>query len=189
MSLHDDVTGLVLAGGQSRRFGTDKARHRVDGRPMIARVYATVRAVARPVWVSVQQAGDRYDDVLPGSVRHVADPQPEAGPLAGLLAGCRAAETTWLLAGSCDLPYLTADVLRSLLDVRAPSVDAVVPETPDGQHHPLCALYRRPTVEPVIEALLVEECRAVRALLHRLTTDRISVPAAPLRNVNRKDDL
>ncbi|WP_103029231.1 molybdenum cofactor guanylyltransferase [Salinibacter altiplanensis] len=189
MSVHDDVTGLVLAGGQSRRFGTDKARHRVDGRPMIARVYATVRAVARPVWVSVQRAGDRYDDVLPEGVRHVTDSQPETGPLAGLLAGSRAAETTWLLAVSCDLPYLTADVLRSLLDARVPSVDVVVPETPDGRCHPLCALYRQPTVEPVIETLLAEERRAVRALLHRLNTDQISVPAAPLRNVNRKDDL
>src|SRR5690606_27578305 len=46
------VTGLILAGGESRRFGADKARHPVGGRPMIERVYAAVAAEAGEVLVS-----------------------------------------------------------------------------------------------------------------------------------------
>ncbi len=189
MPVHDDVTGLVLAGGQSRRFGTDKARHPIDGRPMIARVYATVQAVAHPVWVSVQRADERYDDVLPEGARYVTDPQPDTGPLAGLLAGSQAAEATWLLAVSCDVPYLTPGVLVELLAARAAPVEAIVPETPDGRSHPLCALYRRAALQSAAEAQLADERYAVRALLHTLTTVRIPVPSEPLRNVNRKEDL
>jgi molybdopterin-guanine dinucleotide biosynthesis protein A len=44
--------GLILAGGQSRRFGSDKAVHAVAGSPMVARVYAAVAGVADPVLIS-----------------------------------------------------------------------------------------------------------------------------------------
>lgn len=158
-------------------------------RALIARVYATVQAIARPIWVSVQQTDDRYDDVLPESVRYVTDPQPEAGPLAGLLAGSRASKTTGLLAGSCDVPYLTPDVLAVLLVARTASAEAVVPKTPDRQCHPLCALYWRTALQSVVETHLADGRYAVHALLDKLNTVRIAVPAAPLRNVNRKTDL
>ncbi|RMF52790.1 MAG: molybdenum cofactor guanylyltransferase [Bacteroidetes bacterium] len=181
----ESVTGLILAGGASRRFGREKARAVVAGRPMIERVYRAVAPVAGTVLLSVRPGQEDYG--LP--VRRVEDPVEGAGPLAGLLAGLEAAGTPWLLAVACDLPFLTEAVLRTLLAACRPGVDAVVPRTPDGRRHPLCAAYAT-TVRPVVAEQLAAGRRALHALLDRLeAVHLIDVPAAPLRNINRPDDL
>ncbi|QXD16271.1 molybdenum cofactor guanylyltransferase [Rhodocaloribacter litoris] len=181
----ESVTGLILAGGTGRRFGSDKARAVVAGRPMIERVYRVVAPVAGTVLLSVRPGQEDYG--LP--VRRVEDPVEGAGPLAGLLAGLEAAETPWLLAVACDLPFLSEDILRTLLAACRPGLDAVVPRTPDGRLHPLCAAYAT-TVRPVVAEQLAAGRRALHALLDRLGAVRlVDVPAAPLRNINRPDDL
>lgn len=180
-----DVTGLILAGGASRRFGSDKARHPVAGRPMIAHVYDVLADVADPIYVSVR--APNADTDLP--VKHVYDGYPDAGPLAGLHAGlCRCA-TPWLLALACDMPFLTVDVLRTLLAARAAAPGPVVARTPDGRLHPLCALYPR-TVLGEVGAALQSHRYALRDLLLRASPIiEIPVPLGPLRNINQPQDL
>ncbi|WP_397546997.1 molybdenum cofactor guanylyltransferase [Rhodothermus marinus] len=184
-----DLTALLLAGGRSRRFGTDKARAVVDGTPMLQRVYETARVLTSHVLLSVRPDGDFYFDLVPPEVPRLLDPVPDAGPLAGLVAGLRAARTPWLLALACDLPFLNEATLRGLLAACSPDVDAVVPITPEGRRQPLCALYRVETVRPVAEARLVAGGHALQALLDRLSFATLSVSDAPLRNVNTPDDL
>jgi len=184
-----DLTALLLAGGRSRRFGTDKARAVVDGTPMLRRVYETARALTPHVLLSVRADGDFYFDLVPPEVPRLLDSVPEAGPLAGLVAGLRAARTPWLLALACDLPFLNEATLRRLLADRSPDFDAVVPVTSDGRRQPLCALYRVETVRPVAEARLVAGRYALQALLDPLSVATLAVPDTPLHNVNTPDDL
>lgn len=122
-----DVTGLVLAGGASRRFGEDKARYLVDGASMIERVVRAVSEVVHPVRISI--GGDTEPFQL--ELEHVRDLTPDAGPLGGLQAGLRRGERRWLLVVACDLPFLTSDVLTSLLDARTSEADATVARTPE----------------------------------------------------------
>lgn len=181
----NSLTGLVLAGGQSRRFGADKARHEVAGRAMIERVVEAVAAVAEDVLISVGAEGS-FD--VPAA-RQVVDRHKDAGPLAGLHAGLVAAETPWVLAVACDLPFITPAVLRALAAARRPDAAAVVARTPDGRRHPLCACYHRRVV-PVVEAHLAAGRLALHALLDRLdNVAYVDLPAGPLRNVNRLSDL
>ena len=183
-----DVTGLILAGGASRRFGSDKARFEVEGRALIARVAdALAEVVPGPLLVSVADVAARPLPEDPAA-RYIADRHPGAGPLAGLHAGLHAAPTPWLLAVACDLPALTPEVLRSILQARAPATDAVVARTPDGRLHPLCAAYHRRTL-PTGEAHLAAGRRALHDLLGALRTHEVPLPAAPLRNVNERTDL
>ncbi|HET6569302.1 MAG TPA: molybdenum cofactor guanylyltransferase [Rhodothermales bacterium] len=180
-----DVTGLILAGGESRRFGSDKARHVVAGRPMIAHVYETLEPVVERVLVSVRTPG--ADTGLP--VEHVCDRYPATGPLAGLHAGLLRCPTPWLLAVACDMPFLTEDVLRTLLAARLNADGPVVARGPDGHLHPLCALYPRDVIGEV-EAALNAQRHALHALLSRTApVTEIPVPADPLRNVNQPQDL
>ena len=184
--MHDSITGLILAGGASRRFGADKARAAVEGRTMIARVFEAVSAVTEEVLVSVREGGEDYG--LPG-VRVVEDAVPGAGPLAGLEAGLRACRTPWLLVVACDMPFLTPDALEAIKRRRAPGLDAVVAQTPDGRLQPLCACYAT-RILPVVEARLRSGRRSMRGLLERLGAVRVApLPEAPLRNVNRPGDL
>lgn len=183
-----DLTALILAGGTSTRFGADKARHRVAGRAMIGHVLDAVAAVADTVLLSVGAGGETFEE-MPAAIRRVRDHYEDAGPLAGLHAGLLAAETPWLLVVACDMPFITTDVLHTLLDARSPDADAVVARTPDGRSHPLCACYHR-RVLPTVEAHLAAGTLAMHALLDPLKNVRyVDLPAAPLRNVNRVSDL
>lgn len=156
---------------------------------MIRHVYDALNTAAAHVLISVRRASSRYDDCLPSGVEYVFDPEPGAGPLAGLLAGSRASDAPWLLTVACDLPFVTPRVLRWLLDARDPAVDAVISVTPDGQRHPHCAVYRRTPLQAATEALLATDRRSMRALLSQLTVRRVSCPQPPLQNVNRRSDV
>ncbi len=111
------------------------------------------------------------------------------GPLAGLQAGLRAMNTPWLLAVACDMPFITQDVLRALVQARTPETVAIVARTPDGRWHPLCACYHQQTVS-IVEEQLNQGIYALHAMLERL--DRVAfvdLPSDPLRNINHPTDL
>lgn len=182
-----DCTGLVLAGGHSRRFGEDKARFEVDGQPMVERVVDTLAAVVQPVLVSVGERGNSFTGLR--NVSYVVDHYKDAGPLAGLHAGLQEIQTPWLLAIACDMPFLEAETLRWLLAARPPEADAVVAKTPDGRLHPLCACYHARTLSVVTQQL-----NKGRFALHNLLKQLpevhgVDLPTGPLRNVNRPADL
>ena len=188
MSRPRNLTGLILAGGKSRRFGEDKARHLVAGRAMIEHVVEAVAAVADALLVSVGEQGAAFESAT-RTLRQVVDRYEDAGPLAGLHAGLTAAQTPWVLAVACDMPFITPEVLHALLAARGPDVAAVVARTPDGRCHPLCACYHQRTL-PVVEAHLAAGTLAMHALLDHLDKVKyVDLPAGPLRNVNHLSDL
>ncbi len=188
MSIPRNLTGLIFAGGKSRRFGQDKARHLVAGRAMIEHVVEAVAAVADALLVSVGEQGVAFESTT-RTLRPVVDRYEDAGPLAGLHAGLTAAQTPWVLAVACDMPFITPEVLQALLAARGPDVAAVVARTPDGRGHPLCACYHQRTV-PVVEAHLAAGTLAMHALLDHLDKVKyVDLPAGPLRNVNHLSDL
>lgn len=188
-SSHDAVAGLIVAGGASRRFGHDKARHPVDGTPMITRVHNALAAVTNHVVVSVDAADTSYADVLPEGTQYVHDQHENAGPLAGLDAGFRALSADWVLVAACDMPHVTPDGFRALLRGRDESMDAVVGRSDDGRLHPLFACYRRAPTLDAIRACLSEEAYAVFALLDRLAVRAVAVSSHIVHNVNRPKDL
>jgi molybdopterin-guanine dinucleotide biosynthesis protein A len=189
-SQHSDaVAGLIVAGGGSRRFGDDKARHRIAGMPMIARVHSALAAVADPVVVSVGTTGASYADVLPSDIVHVRDRHADAGPLAGLDAGFRAVRSDWVLVAACDMPHVTPDGFCTLLRGRHEAVDAVVGCSDEGRLHPLFACYRRERTLDAVQACLSEEAYALFALLDRLAVRDVEVPSDVVHNVNRPQDL
>lgn len=183
----DACTALILAGGQSRRFGADKACVLVEGTPMIERVYAAVRPVCTEVLVSVGLV-DRPLPV-PADLPRLTDRYRAIGPLGGLHAGLHAATTPWLLAVACDLPFLTPDALRTLLAVRCEGADAVVARDAEDRLQPLCAAYRRHTTREVVDAQILAGPFALHALLDRLDVVPVDLPADVLHNVNRPEDV
>lgn len=188
-SEHDPAAGLIVAGGASRRFGRDKARHPVDGAPMIARVHEALATVAHPVVVSVGTGDASYADVLPDDVTHVRDRHADAGPLAGLDAGFRALSSAWVLVAACDMPHVTPDGFRALLRARTASADVIVARSEDGRRHPLFACYRRERSLQSIRHCLSEGEYALHALLDRLAVCEVAVSSRIVHNVNRPHDL
>lgn len=182
----DELTGLILAGGQSRRFGSDKALAEIDGVSFIGRVYEALAPLCTEVLVSVGINARTYP--LPGPARFITDRTPDAGPIAGLEAGLAEAWAPWTLAVACDLPFMTSDVLLSVADMRHSTLEAVVGSTPAGQLQPLCSCYHQ-SVLPTLRGQLRRREYALHKLVRLLRTQTASVPASALRNVNTLDDL
>lgn len=182
-----DVTGLILAGGQSRRFGSEKAWHLVDGKPMIAWVQEAVSAVADSVLISVGSAAEvvRFERYGPCVIDQYAD----CGPLAGIHAGWQQTSTDWLLVAGCDMPFLTPDALRRLLQAAHTTSDIIVAEDDAGRCHPLCACYHRRTAQ-LLQEHLDQKRLALFDLLNQLSVvQTVLLPSRSLRNINRPDDL
>lgn len=148
------LTAVILAGGQSRRMGRDKALLRLPtgGPTLIERVVLAARAVTDDVVVVAEEA----ERLPPMPVRAVPDAIAGAGPLAGLIAGWTAARYPAILALACDLPYLSIPLLRWMV-TRPRTWDALVPLLPNERGktgwEPLHALYTRACLVPMRAAL------------------------------------
>lgn len=187
-------SGLVLAGGKSRRMGTDKARLSVDGESLLERQLRLLQelgAVERLVSV----APDTPAAVWPNGIRQVVDAVPDAGPLAGLAAGLAAARTPWVLALAVDLPALDVSFLRRLLaQVKADRAQGVVPRMAAGWE-PLAALYPRHLADLAAERLTGPDLSLqgfVRSALARQAVETWPVPPddeGHLANWNRPEDF
>ena len=179
-----DLAAVILAGGSALRFGGEKASFPVEGRPMLTRVYDALAPVVEKILISVQRP-----EQAPESLEFVLDAFPDRGPLAGIDAGLAAVDATWLLVVACDMPYLTSDSIRLLLEARSEHLDAVVACDSAGRLHPLCACYRtsiRGTVRDRLERGLLSLHGLIEALPN---VAKIPLPDSTLANINEKPDL
>lgn len=178
-----DFTGLILAGGQSQRFGSDKALFEIDGTPMIQRQFDTLSALIHPVFISTGASKRTYD--IPA--KQLVDLFPGAGPLAGLHAGLLASNTAWLFVLAADMPFITIETLEWIIMQCDTALDVVVAKSND-RLQPLCGCFRAATIEQVEKRLNHGEY-AVMGLLDVLTVKTVDVPYLQLRNINHLKDL
>lgn len=153
----DGCSLLILAGGNSRRMGRDKARLAAGGRTLVEHLAERLSPVVDEVLVSVGQATPGL-----GELPLVVDRFPGFGPLAGIHAGLLAARQPLVWVVACDLPGVEPS-LGSLLRQHAPGVEAVVPQVGD-EPEGVCALYRRELVRQV-ETNLLRGTRSIKDLL------------------------
>jgi molybdenum cofactor guanylyltransferase len=147
------VSGAVLAGGTSERFGTDKRLVAVEGRTLLARTVDTLRALVDDVRVIVADAGDVPVVTTALGTDHGVgvdvDARPGCGPAAGLETALAGARHDLVLVVATDHPSLAPDVLRLLIArARATGAQAVALTGGRGSE-PLLAVYRRDTLATV----------------------------------------
>lgn len=167
----DRVTAIVLAGGQSRRFGRDKLAESIEGRPLLHHAVASVIGVADEVIV-VLAPGAQTE--LPAGVTIVHDPAAFEGPLVGLLAGLQVATSSTVLVVGGDMPGLQSPVARALLDaVGMPGTDAAV-LIDDGRPRPLPLAIRRDAALPAAARIVEAGDRRLGALQEALGAREIA---------------
>ena len=145
------VSGIILAGGRSRRLGRDKAVEPFGGQPLIRRVIERVAPLADEIVVVVADTARGQALPLDAEHRVAVDIYPEGGSLGGIFSGLSAANTDWGLVVACDMPFLNVPLLEYMLGQRN-GCDAVVPQ-PGAFPEPTHALYSRACL-PHIEARL-----------------------------------
>ncbi len=161
----EDCTALILAGGESRRMGQDKASLVLNGMTLLEHVTLTMRSVFPKVIVSVR--GLRKDI----EAQQVCDEAKASGPLAGLIAGMAQMETTWMFAVACDMPFVKADLVIQLAKYRFEElptgpVQAVVPII-EGHPQPLAAFYATSTLTAMRKCFAMGD-KSIRGVLTNL---------------------
>ncbi|MBI2914224.1 MAG: molybdenum cofactor guanylyltransferase [Chloroflexi bacterium] len=163
------LSGVVLAGGASRRLGLDKAGVTFDGRPLLEIIVERLSGVCSEVIVACGSQTARKRPALP--VRFVKDPIAGQGPLAGVQAGLAAAQSDHCLVVACDMPFLNPGLLAYMAG-RPRRYQALVPRF-GGRWHPLHALYARSCL-PTVESLLAQGGNALEELLAHLDVQVVS---------------
>jgi molybdopterin-guanine dinucleotide biosynthesis protein A len=170
------VTGIVLAGGRSSRFGGDKLATSYRGIPLLHHAVLRLGEICGEVLVVVGPT-TVPPPLPPGSnSRLVRDPREGEGPLAGLLTGLQAATTELSLVAGGDMPDLSSAVLLEMLRVAGRAgVDAVVLQE-DDVFRPFPVVLRDPPALTVAHDRFRAGERSIRGLLRTL---RIAIVDEP----------
>src|SRR3954465_5795688 len=137
-SVPNDLSAVLLAGGESRRMGTDKATIVFRGKPLWQVQFETLREL-RPAKLLVSARTDpawRADDV-----QFIEDVPPSRGPLSGIAASLVKIRTRHLLALAIDMPFMTGNYLRLICDSIEPGRGVIAKI--NNRSEPLAAVYPR----------------------------------------------
>jgi len=180
-----DIQGVVLCGGQSRRFGSPKPFVEFQGVRLVDRASSLLASICGDVCLAV--GDDRTSPWPPGSL--VYDHLGGIGPIAGMHAALTESERTWLFVLAVDLPRMTSGAVAKILSEGREGDLAVVATDQSGRPQPLCALYHR-SILPHIQAAIDRKEYGPTRLLSGLSNVRyVTLPDEQLRNANTPDDL
>ncbi len=186
-----EVTGAILAGGDSRRLGKDKVILEVGGRPLALWVAEALAPAAAETWLITNRPQAHVVLNLP----MVTDLVPFQGPVGGLATALFYARTPWVLLASADAPFLTADLALALAGAAGRiSRPALVCRSERGLE-PLPGLYAVRLLTRVQEFLTRE--KSFMALLERLRPqvwgpevwNTFDPEGASFQNLNHPEDL
>ena len=140
-------TAVILAGGQSRRFGQDKAFFKIGKRPMIRIVADTLTKEFEEVFV----AGGDLQRLHECNLTGYPDPVPGKGALGGIYNGLTRTKADWIFFCGCDMPLIKSAIIRAVVDSIGDE-DILMPIV--GQvRQPLHAVYKR-TIIPAVRDLV-----------------------------------
>lgn len=184
------LTAVLVAGGESRRMGRDKATIEFEGRPSWERQLEMLRAVGpETIFVSARTR----PSWLPDEVELLLDDPPSRGPLSGLTKAVAAMRTTHLVALAVDMPFMTSEQL-SVLGRLAAEGRGIVPVIGE-RAEPLAAIYPAEAAGDFATALAGPDF-SLQRVVRNLAIDRkvrlFSVPAEHghfYRSVNEPGDV
>jgi len=147
LALIKNVTGFILLGGKSSRYGSNKALVEIDGRRLVDRVARVMTSLFHRT-VLLTNTPEEYGYL---KLPMVADLIKGLGPLGGIYTGLRTMTDGAGFFVACDMPFLSAGLIRHMVEVRG-DFDAVVPRM-DRMLEPLHALYSKPCLPAFHEAI------------------------------------
>lgn len=181
------VTGLVFAGGQSRRMGTHKALLEWKGEPLWK--IAADKLAETCSEVIILSGNQPYAGHYPS----IPDSPNAKGPLAGLIAGMETAQHEIVLALGCDMPLIPSTFLIAMQTRLEADMQVLIPEI-DGQRQFLCSLWRKSALPKLVEAGTQGEF-ALKNIIPKLSVQYVAadlifgaLPAGAFLNVNTPAD-
>ena len=136
-------TGIILAGGDSKRIGTDKGLINLNGRALISYVIESLRPVVDEIIVVVgsKERVPSYRNTVEDDVQVVPDMYDDGSPMIGLITGLTHAKGTYAVVAACDMPFINSDLV-DLLFLLSFELNGTLLVKPNGWVEPLPAIYK-----------------------------------------------
>jgi len=177
------ASAIVLAGGDSRRMGRDKALLPVRGTPLIDLIVDRLARRFDDVLISAGQGGGRR---FPGRTV-IPDAEPGQGPLMGIATALPRIRHDLAFVIACDIPRIDLDFVERLIE-RAGGCDLALPDRGGGRYEPLFAVYRKSVAGPARD-ILAAGGRSILELLGRVRVELVAVPpGVRIGNINTDSD-
>ena len=187
-----NLKGIVLAGGRSRRFGSDKALAAAGSMTMIEKTIALLKELGLEPVIVTHESAD-YSFLKCAILRDLISNQ---GPLGGLYTAMMAYKNSSLLVLTCDMPYMTLSVLRSLLrSHKSKNLATIYCVSADdrihSQYQPFPGVYESSIVGQIVSSLKKKKL-SMRHFLDTLPQKRLipyKFPLEHIRNINTTSEL
>jgi molybdopterin-guanine dinucleotide biosynthesis protein A len=140
-----EVTGIILAGGKSSRMGTDKGLQVLCGKPLISYVIDALSGLCSDILIST--SSNEYKSF---GYKVIADEFPGIGPMGGIYSALRQSSTENNLVISCDLPFISGDLMAHILKNSA-GCQVAVPWQGNQHYEPLCGFYNKSVLDSMID--------------------------------------
>lgn len=186
----EGITGIILAGGKSSRFGSNKALAKFNGTPLIERVTGVLGRIFKNLMIITNSPLEYsylkiplYQDLVKG-----------LGPVGGIYTGLDALDDGWAFFCACDMPFINEGLVRYLVGAKD-GFDAVVPRM-DWKIEPLHALYSKNCLSAMKELIYKKEYQTIKAFdkinVRFVEEEEIKIYDPQLKtflNVNKQDEL
>jgi molybdopterin-guanine dinucleotide biosynthesis protein A len=183
------LTGILLAGGLSRRMGREKGLLKLGNRLLYTYPLRVLESCCEEILISTC-----HDSVLPEAYPSVCDQVPGIGPMGGIYTCLNRSSNDVNVVLSYDMPLITADLVHYLV-TRLEDFEVVVPTLKDRRPEPLCAIYRKSSSH-YFKELIDRKEYAVHQVFAMARTSFVPVgPALPFyrpalfANINQEKDL
>ena len=185
-----DVTGIILAGGKSSRFGSNKAFVEISGIPLIERISLLMRSIFEQV-ILISNTPDEYSFLnLPIHADHI----PGLGPIGGIYTGLDIISNHSGFFVACDMPFINPELIRYMVDIKD-EFDAVIPRV-SRFVEPLHSIYGRTClnqIKKLIESGIYQTFRSYQKLNIRYVEEEeiraIDPELKSFLNINKPDEL
>ena len=184
-----EITGIILAGGKSRRMGTEKGLIEFDGKPLIQYAIEALEPLCDTILISTN--GHSYDLF---SYQKVADKFPNSGPMGGIYSCLKISKSDKNIVLSCDMPFIKTRLISDLIQT-ADDYDLIIPWHGGHKFEPMCALYNK-SVEPVFLSFIQQSNFKIPDTFEHLKTHKFRIDQSLsyyskelFFNVNSKEDL
>lgn len=183
------VTGIILAGGKSSRMGAEKGLQELCGKPLIHYAIEALSGLCNTIIIS--SSSDVFN---PLGYKVVADVFPGIGPMGGIYSTLKQSNTEENLVLSCDLPFVSAELMSFILE-NSKGYEVAVPWLGDQHYEPLCGYYDL-SVMDLISAYIQSNNYKLPDLFNEININRLVINNRLgfynenlFLNVNSKHDL
>ncbi|MCK4261647.1 molybdenum cofactor guanylyltransferase [bacterium] len=141
------MTAVILAGGENKRTGLNKALLKLNGQSLMETIIGKLRNLFKEV-IIVSSYPREYERL---NLKVVKDLIPQKGPLGGIYSGLSSSKSSHSFVVACDMPFINPDLIR-YMKVRIDNSDVLIPMTREG-YEPLHAFYSKNCLDVIRKQL------------------------------------